>query len=123
MDNHQKILSILQIAVPPDTPLTVAAEVQVLDLLGVVRNPQSISAMKIAAGLVPADTPATLKGLFQMINQLLHLSDKAKPEHHSTMADVLAQLSAVPDETLTFGTFLAICQKLLDSSGRHQLQA
>ena len=119
MDDHHKILSILQIAVPPDTPLTVAAEVQMLDLLGVVKNPQSISAMKMAAGLVPADTPATLKGLFQMLNQMLHLSDKATAQHHSTMADVLGQLSAVPDENLTFGTFLAICQNLLDSSRRH----
>ena len=123
MDDHHKILSILQIAVPPDTPLTVAAEVQVLDMLGVVRNPQSISAMKIAAGLVPADTPATMKGLFQMISQLLHLSDKARPEHHSTMSDVLSQLNAVPDETLTFGSFLAICQTLLTASGRHTAQA
>ena len=119
MDDHHKILSILQIAVPADTPLTVAAEVQMLDLLGVVKNPQSVSAMKMAAALVPADTPATLKGLFQMMSQMLHLNDKATAHHHSTMSDVLTQLSAVPDENLTFGTFLAICQNLLDSSRRH----
>jgi hypothetical protein len=120
MDEHDKLLSILKLAVPASTPLTVAAEVQVLDLLGVVRNPQSRMAMKVAAALVPPDTPATLKGFLQLVGQLLHLSGNAKAEHHKTMADLVTQMEGLPDIALTFGTFLNLCQSLLTSAEKHR---
>jgi hypothetical protein len=72
--------------------------------------------MQMAASLVPASTPATLKGLLQMLGGLMHMSDKAKPTHHRSIEAILAQLDAVPDETLTFGPFLAVCQTLMEGA-------
>src|ERR1700761_757096 len=112
MDTPEKLLAILQIAVPADTPLTVASEVQILELLGVVRSPELVKAMKLASTLVPDSAPATLKGFLALYQQLMCHSPKAGPEHHQHMNDILASLSAVPDEQLTFGTFLPICQAL-----------
>jgi hypothetical protein len=120
MTDRDELVSILKLAVPASTPLTVASEVQVLDLLGVVRSPQSRTAMKIAAALVPPDTPATLKGFLQLVGQLLHISGNAKAEHHKTVSDLVSKLEGIPDVALTFGTFLDLCQSLLDSAEKHR---
>jgi len=120
MDDREKLVTILKLAVPASTPLTVASEVQVLDLLGVVRNPQSRVAMRLAATLVPPDTPATLKSFLQLVGQLLHLSGHAKAEHHKTVSDLVSSLQGLPDVQLTFGMFLELCQSLLDSAEKHR---
>ena len=116
MEKAEEILTILQVAVPANTPLTVSSEVQILELLHIVKNPHLVMAMKLAAALVPASTPATLKGFLQLFTRLLHLSDHAKPEHHRTMSSINSQLEGLSDENLTFGTFLMICQRLIKLS-------
>jgi hypothetical protein len=115
MDTPDKLLAILQIAVPADTPLTVASEVQILELLGIVKSPELVKAMKLATTLVPDSSPATLKGFLALYQQLMRHSPKAGPEHHHQMESILSGLAAVPDEPLTFGNFLAICQALMSS--------
>src|ERR1700760_1300582 len=115
MDTPEKMLAVLQIAVPPDTPLTVASEVQILELLGIVKSPELVKAMKLATTLVPDSSPATLKGFLALYQQLMRHSPKAGPEHHHQMENIIAGLAAVPDEPLTFGNFLAICQALMSA--------
>jgi hypothetical protein len=113
MDTPEKLLTIMQLAVPADTPLTVASEIQLLELFGIVKTPELIKSMKLASTLVPDSTPATLKGFVGLYSQLMHASPKAGPEHHHAMEGIIATLSAVPDEDLTFGTFLPIVQALM----------
>ena len=116
MNEAMRILDILQVAVPAGTPLTVASEIKVLELLGIVKNPQLVKAMQVVTSLVPASTPATLKGLVQLLGGLMRMSTKATASHHQSINAILSQLDLVPDTALTFGTFLAVCQTLLESS-------
>jgi hypothetical protein len=113
-----KILDILQVAVPASTPLTVTSEIKMLELLGVVKDPQLVNAMQLVSSLTPTTAQATLKGLVQLLSSLMRMSGKATSAHHQTINTVLTELEAIPDTTLTFGTFLAICQSLLEASGR-----
>ena len=99
------------------------SEVQIFELLHIVKNPHLVMAMKLAAALVPASTPATLKGFLQLFTRLLHLSDHAKPEHHRTMSSINSQLEGLSDENLTFGTFLMICQRLIKDSSKKTSEA
>ena len=62
MNEGTKILDILQVIIPGDTPLTVSSEVKILEILGMVKDPQLIRAMQLVSALVPPATPATLKG-------------------------------------------------------------
>ena len=118
MNEGTKILDILQVTIPTDTPLTVLSEVKILEILGMVKDPQLIKAMQLVSALVPPATPATLKGLVQMLGGLMRMSSKATASHHKSVAAILSQLDAVPDTNLTFGMFLSICQTLMESSSK-----
>src|SRR5258708_23160892 len=120
MNEGTKILSILQVTVPPETPLTVASEIVVLELLGIVKDPQLVKSMQLAATLVPASTPATLKGLVGLLGGLVHISSKSTAAHHQSVKTILAALDALPDADLGFGSFLSICQTLLSAPDRSQ---
>ena len=114
-----KILSILQVAIPTNTPLTVQSEIKILEIIGIVRDPQLITAMNLASALVPPSTPATLKGLMQILGNLMRISSRAKASHRESVSSILSKLDNLPDVTLTFGTFLSVCQNLLEASGSH----
>ncbi len=116
MNEGTKILDILQVAIPADTPLTVSSEIKVLELVGIVKSPQLIKAMEMVSALIPASTPATLKGLVQLLGSLMRMSTKATAAHHQSITSILSQLDLVPDTALTFGTFFSICQTLIESS-------
>ena len=116
MNEGTKLLDILQVAIPADTPLTVSSEVKILELLGIVKDPHLIKAMQLVSALVPQSTPATLKGLVQLLAGLMRMSSKATASHHQSITAILAQLDAIPDANLTFGTFLSVCQTLIESS-------
>src|SRR6516164_1612672 len=108
MNEANRLLNILQVAVPNDTALTVQSEIKILEVLGIVKDPQLISAMNLVSSLVPPSTPATLKGLIQILGSLMRMSNKAKAAHHESVSSVLSKLDSVPDYSLTFGSFLSI---------------
>jgi hypothetical protein len=116
MNEQKRMLGLLQVVVPPETLLTVSSEVKILELLGIVSTRAFVTAMQIAAALVPDSTPATLKGLVQMLTGLMKTHPKATKAHHGKINELLTGLDTVPDVQLTFGTFLPICQALLDAS-------
>jgi hypothetical protein len=118
MSESTKMLSILQAATPADAPLTVSYEVKVLEILGIVKEPELVGAMQLAAALLPPSTPATLKGLVQMLGALMHMSKKATAAHHDSISTILSRLESLPDINLTFGSFLSVCQKLLEASSK-----
>jgi len=120
MDERTKILDILAIAVPPDTPVTVSSEAKILEILGIVSNPQLVAAMQLVATMVPESTLATVQGLIQLLVGLMKINEKATSAHYVTMDSLLLQLEGMEDEELTFGTFLPICQKLIESSVKRQ---
>jgi hypothetical protein len=116
MNEGTKMLDILQVAIPTDTPVTVASEVKILEILGIVSNPQLVASMQLVSAMVPPATPATVKGLIQMLTGLMRMSPKATTTHHQTITSLLTQLNGIPDSALTFGPFLSICQTLIESS-------
>jgi hypothetical protein len=69
MDEEKIILTLLQVAVPTNTLLTVSAEVKILEILGIVSNPELVDAMNLSLALVPSPstTSATMKGLAQAL--------------------------------------------------------
>jgi len=117
---ERQILGLLKIVVPGETSLSVASEVAMLEILGIVSSPELVKAMHLSALLVPAATPATLKGLIQLLGGLMKMNPKSTKDHHDTIAKVTASLATSPDVPLTFGTFLPICDALLQKASHHR---
>ena len=113
MLTESKTLSLLQVVVPGDTALSVTSEVKILELLGIISNPESVKAMNLALNLVPANTPATVHGLVQLLTGLAKQHPKFSTKHHDSVSKLLKSLDFVPDAALTFGTFLPICDALM----------
>jgi hypothetical protein len=118
MNDATKTLGILQVAIPADTPLTVSSEITILEVLGIVKDPQMISVMQMVSALVPPSTPATLKGLVQMLGTLMRMSSKATTAHHKSITKIQSELDAIEETDLTFGTFLSVCQTLIESPAK-----
>jgi len=116
MLTESKTLALLQVTVPPDTALSVAAEVKILEILGIISNPEAVKAMNLALSLVPPATPATAHGLVQLLTGLMRQHAKLTQKHNDTISKLLATLSTTADVALTFGTFLPICEALLKAS-------
>jgi hypothetical protein len=111
----RRLLEFLRTAVPASTPVTISSEISILESLGVVSNERAISAMKVASLLVHPDTPATFRGLMNTLSQLMMMSSKITDEQRTAINGALAEASPIDDFQLTFGTFLPICQKLLEA--------
>ena len=119
MRDKTTILNLLQIAVPANTLLTVPAEVKILEMLGIVSNPELVKAMNLSVALIPPATPATMKGFAQLLNSLVRMHPKSTHAHHSSVDKLVQSLAGSPDVPLTFGTFLPICESLIHA--RHKL--
>lgn len=113
------MIGLLNGLMPASTPLTVQTEIQVLELIGVVKDPELVKKMKLLTSIAPEGTPATLHGLFQLIGGLMHMSSRATHENHASIDELLSLIKDMPDVALTFGTFMAICQTLLEFNHRH----
>ena len=111
----RRLLEFLRTAVPAGTPITISSEISILETLGVISSERAISAMKVASLLVHPDTPATFRGLMNTLSQLMIMSPKITDEHRTSINNALAEASQIDDFQLTFGSFLPICQKLLES--------
>ncbi|MEP7337894.1 MAG: hypothetical protein ABI977_09120, partial [Acidobacteriota bacterium] len=116
MSEKIKILALLQSVVPSSTPVTISSEMKILEILGIVSNPELAKAMQLASALIPATTPATLKGLVQLLSSLMRMNPKTTKDHHDTLTKLLTGLANIPDVALTFGTFLPICESLSEAS-------
>lgn len=112
------MVDLLKGLMPAGAPLTVGTEVQVLELIGIVKDPELVKKMKLLTSIVSAGTPATLHGLVQLLGGLMHMSPRATSENHAAIDDALSVIKDVPDVALTFGTFMAICQSLLEFYNR-----
>jgi hypothetical protein len=119
MRDKTTILTLLQVAVPANTLLTVPAEVKILEILGIVSNPELVKAMNLSLSLIPSTTTATMKGLVQLVNSLVRMNPKSTRSHHDSLDKLIASLAGSPDVPLTFGTFLPICESLLHA--RHKV--
>lgn len=117
MAEGTKLLEFLQNTVPAGTPLTVSSEVNILESLGVVSDERAISAMRTASLLIPPDTPATFRGLMNLLTGLIRMNPKFGGEHRGVLDKALGEAAQLDDFLLTYGTFLAICRKLLDAKG------
>ncbi len=122
MVEREKVLDALAFAAPPDTPVTVASMVKILDVLGVVSNHQLLGTMQLVTALLPASTPATVRGLLQLLGGLMKMNEKATPAELKTINTMLGQSDLLPDAPLTFGTFLPICQKLVQASEKKSIK-
>jgi hypothetical protein len=114
------MIGLLNGIIPASTPLTVQTEIQVLELIGFVKDPELVKKMKLLTSIAPAGTPATLHGLFQLIGGLMHMSSRATSENHTSIDESLSIIKDMPDVALTYGTFIAICQTLLEFYHRQQ---
>jgi len=120
MNTESKMMiGLLNGIIPASTPLTVQTEIQVLELIGIVKDPELVKKMKLLTSIAPAGTPTTLHGLFQLIGGLMHMSSRATNENHASIDESLSILKYMPDVALTYGTFIAICQTLLEFHNRH----
>jgi hypothetical protein len=121
MREETTTLTLLQVAVPANTLLTVSAEVKILEILGIVSNRELVKAMNLSLTLMPSPsaTSATMKGLMQLLSALIRMNPKSTKAHHASLDKLVASLASTPDMPLTFGTFLPICESLLNA--RHKL--
>ena len=117
MQENKKFLSLLQVAVPPATAVTVTAEINVLEILGIVGGTEMLTAMQIAQSVIPAGTPATLYGLIALLGNLIKTHPKATKAHQEALSKLIKSFTGVPDAPLTFATFLPICSSLMQAIG------
>ena len=114
MPESKKLLELLTSTVPANTPVTISAEIIILESLGIVAYEKALTAMRTAALLVPPDTPAKFKGLVNMLTQLKRMNPKFSEKHMGVLTDALAEAGQIDDFQLTFGAFLPICQKIME---------
>jgi hypothetical protein len=122
MLTETKVLALLQVVLPSDTPLTVFAEAKILEILGVVSRPESVKVLQLAASMVPPETPATFKSLVQLLAGLLKINPESTAANHTTLSTLLSNLESTPDVALTYGTFLPICESLLKASEQKRVR-
>ena len=122
MSEEKKHLSLLQVTVPPDTALTVNAQIKILEILGILTSPELVKASEIAMGMIPANTPATLHGLILLLGNLVKHHPKSNKSHHDELGKVLKDVNSLPDATMTYGMFLTICESLMKAI-EHQKSA
>jgi hypothetical protein len=113
MSEEKKFLSLLQVAVPPDTALTVAAQVKILEILGIVSSPELVKSAEIAVGMIPNNTPASLHGLLVMLNNIVRNHPKADKSHQDELDVVMKDVGKLQDTPLNFGLFLPICEAIM----------
>lgn len=113
MTEEKKFLALMQVTVPPDTILTVTSEIKILQMLGIVNDPELSKALDFAGELVPANTPATLHALITLLGNLVKHHPKSTSHHHDELATLLKKFADVPDATLTYGDFLSLCESLM----------
>lgn len=113
MAEDKKFLSLLQITVPPETALTVAAQVKILEILGIVSSPELVKSAEIAVGMIPGNTPASLHGLIVLLNNIVRHHPKADKSHQDELDVVMKDVSKLPDAQLNFGAFLTICDAIM----------
>ncbi len=124
MNTESKMMiGLLNGIIPAGTPVTVDMEIQVLELIGMVKEPELVKKMKLLTSIAPPGTPATLHGLFQLIGGLMHMSSKATSDNHTSIDEALSVLKDMPDVALTYGTFIAICQTLQEFHHQHEPQS
>ena len=76
MTEARKLIELLQSTVPAGTPVTISSEVRLLETLGVVSDEHAVSAMKVSSLLIPPDTPATFRGLMNLLTGLIRMNSK-----------------------------------------------
>ena len=117
MQENKKFLAMLEVVVPPSTPLTVTAEINILEILGIAATHEMLMAMQITLSVVPQGTPATLYGLVALLGNIIKMHPKVTKAHLEDLSKAVHALSSTPDAPLTFGTFLPICQSLMQAMG------
>lgn len=118
MSDPKTLLSLLQVTVPPATPLTVISEMKILRILEIVSREPSVQALSMAADLVPAGTPATLHGLSVLLSNLAKSNPDLPKSAHSKLNEFLTSLQSTPDAALTYGTFLNICETWISDTSK-----
>jgi hypothetical protein len=120
MFDQTTLLSLLEVTVPPDTALTITSEVKILEIVGVVSNPDLVKSMNLVEAMVPPSAPATLQGLVQLLSGLGKMNPKTPKATHDALGTLLQNLQKAPDVALTFGTFLPIVRSILNASPKKQ---
>src|SRR5450759_554560 len=119
MSNQTNLLSLLEVTVPPDTALTITSEVKILEIVGIVSNPDMVKSLDLVEAIVPPTVPATLKGLVTLLSGLGKMNPKTPKATHSALATLMQNLEKAPDVALTFGTFLPILRAILNASPKN----
>ena len=113
MNEATKHLSLLEVTVPPTTALTVTAQVKILQMLGIISDPQLVKSSDIAIAMIPAETPASLHGLITLLRNIVTNHPKSDKSHEDELAVVLKDVSQLPDIPLTYGVFLPLCESIM----------
>lgn len=115
MTEARELVEFLKNTVPPNTVVTISSEINLLESLGVVSDERAVSAMRVGSLFIPPDSPATFRGLMNLLAQLIRTNPKFADMHRHALDKALVEAGQIDDFPLDFGTFLPICQKLLDA--------
>jgi len=122
MTEGKKFLSLLQVSVPPETALTVTAQVKILEMLGFITNGEMARAIDMTVAMIPANTTGTLYGFLGFLENMIKNHPDSNKAHHDELVTVLKDLKNIPDINLTYGMFLPICDTLLRTYHHHKKQ-
>jgi hypothetical protein len=111
--NQNTLMQLLNVLSSPTAGLSESQMMGVLELSGIVKNPNALKAMQFAAGLPSAAAPATLLGFLGTVQGLVKLIPDSKPADYAKLEAYIAQVSlAGADVALTYGILLPLLSSL-----------
>jgi hypothetical protein len=107
--NQSTVMLLLNVLSSPTTVLTESQMLGVLELSGVVKNPDALNAIQFAAGQASASAPATLSGLVSTFSNLVKLNPESSKTATAKLDAFIKQIATTgTDAPLTFGILLPI---------------
>jgi hypothetical protein len=113
--NQNQLLALLTAVTAPTTVLTYNNLSATLVTLGIVKNENSLNALKLLESQMPPATPATLASFLSLINALVSIRPDSKPADHAKLEALLKSLAASdnPDPQLTWALFIPLLQQVI----------
>jgi hypothetical protein len=110
---NKNTLLLLNVVTTPTTVVTESQMLGVLELSGIVRNPDAVRALTFAASLSSSSSPATLLGFLAAIKNLAKLHPDYTPADAKALDAYAKQVATeTTDVPLTFGLLLAVLNSL-----------
>jgi len=119
--NESTVMLLLNVLSAPTQVLTEGQMLGVLELSGVVRNPEALKALQFAASLPSSVVPATVLGFVGTLKSILKMHPDTTPaDYHKLEHYIHENASSATGVPLTFGVMLPFLSTMNDARFTHE---